>query len=193
MLRTLMMTLLLTATGPLWAITVENVDVPDVVPATADSPEMTLRGASVRRVYGFVEVYVGALYLKNSTLEDKEIIRVDDPRRMVFYVTSERVSARRFTNAIQEGLAINITTGEMAAMSERVNQLVSLFDHKFVEGTVGYIEWVPDLQESRIVIDDTVRGSVPGKDLNDALLKIWIGDHPVSERFKEEVLGHRDS
>jgi len=25
------------------------------------------------------------------------------------------------------------------------------------------------------------------------LLKIWIGDHPVSERFKEEVLGHRDS
>ncbi|MCA6058442.1 MULTISPECIES: chalcone isomerase family protein [Oceanospirillaceae] len=193
MLRTLMMTLLLTATGPLWAITVENVDVPDVVPATADSPEMTLRGASVRRVYGFVEVYVGALYLKNSALEDKEIIRVDDPRRMVFYVTSERVSARRFTNAIQEGLAINITTGEMAAMSERVNQLVSLFDHKFVEGTVGYIEWVPDLQESRIVIDDTVRGSVPGKDLNDALLKIWIGDHPVSERFKEEVLGHRDS
>jgi hypothetical protein len=188
-----MMTLLLTATGPLWAITVENVDVPDVVPATADSPEMTLRGASVRRVYGFVEVYVGALYLKNSALEDKEIIRVDDPRRMVFYVTSERVSARRFTNAIQEGLAINITTGEMAAMSERVNQLVSLFDHKFVEGTVGYIEWVPDLQESRIVIDDTVRGSVPGKDLNDALLKIWIGDHPVSERFKEEVLGHRDS
>lgn len=193
MLRTLMMTLLLTATGPLWAITVENVEVPDVVPATADSPEMTLRGASVRRVYGFVEVYVGALYLKNSALEDKEIIRVDDPRRMVFYVTSERVSARRFTNAIQEGLAINITTGEMAAMSERVNQLVSLFDHKFVEGTVGYIEWVPDLQESRIVIDDTVRGSVPGKDLNDALLKIWIGDHPVSERFKEEVLGHRDS
>ena len=193
MLRTLMTTLLLTATGPLWAITVENVDVPDVVPATADSPEMTLRGASVRRVYGFVEVYVGALYLKNSALEDKEIIRVDDPRRMVFYVTSERVSARRFTNAIQEGLAINITTGEMAAMSERVNQLVSLFDHKFVEGTVGYIEWVPDLQESRIVIDDTVRGSVPGKDLNDALLKIWIGDHPVSERFKEEVLGHRDS
>ncbi|MCT7358478.1 MAG: hypothetical protein COB09_09035 [Thalassobium sp.] len=193
MLRTLMMTLLLTAAAPLWAITVENVDVPEVVPATADSPEMTLRGASVRRVYGFVEVYVGALYLKNSALEDKEVIRVDDPRRMVFYVTSERVSARRFTNAIQEGLAINITTGEMAAMSERVNQLVSLFDHKFVEGTVGYIEWVPDLQESRIVIDDTVRGSVPGKDLNDALLKIWIGDHPVSERFKEEVLGHRDS
>lgn len=193
MLRTLMMTLLLTAAAPLWAITVENVDVPEVVPATADSPEMTLRGASVRRVYGFVEVYVGALYLKNSALEDKEVIRVDDPRRMVFYVTSERVSARRFTNAIQEGLAINITTGEMAAMSERVNQLVSLFDHKFVEGTVGYIEWVPELQESRIVIDDTVRGSVPGKDLNDALLKIWIGDHPVSERFKEEVLGHRDS
>lgn len=193
MLRTLMMTLLLTTALPLWAITIENVDVPEVVPATADSPEMILRGASVRRVYGFVEVYVGALYLTNNAFDDKEIIRLDDPRRMVFYVTSERVSARRFTNAIQEGLAINISKDEMAAMSERVNQLVSLFDHKFVAGTVGYIEWVPDLQESRIVIDNSVRGTVPGKDLNDALLKIWIGDHPVSERFKEEVLGHRDS
>ncbi len=193
MLRTLFITLLFTAAAPLWAITVENVDVPEIVAATSDSPEMTLRGASVRRVYGFVEVYVGALYLQNNALEEQEIIRVDEPRRMVFYVTSERVSARRFTNAIQEGLAINISKDEMAAMADRVSQLVNLFDHKFVEGTVGYIEWVPDTQESRIVIDDTVRGSVPGKDLNDALLKIWIGDHPVSERFKEEVLGHSNS
>ncbi|MCD8523983.1 MAG: chalcone isomerase family protein [Saccharospirillaceae bacterium] len=192
MLRTLLMTLLLATVTPLCALTVENIDIPQVTPATADSPEMTLRGASVRRVYGFVEVYVGALYLQNGPLEEQEIIRADEARRMVFYVTSERVSARRFTNAIQEGLAINISKDEMAAMSERVSQLVSLFDHKFVAGTVGYIEWVPDQQVSRIVIDDSVRGTVPGKDLNDALLKIWIGDHPVSERFKEEVLGRNN-
>lgn len=193
MLRTLLLTLLLAASGHLWAITVENVNVPELLPATASTPELTLRGASVRRVYGFVEVYVGALYLQDNTIPDDEVVRVDNSRRMVFYLTSERVSARRFTNAIQEGLAINITKGEMAAMNSRVAQLVSLFDHRFVAGTVGYIEWVPDEQVSRIVIDDKVRGTVPGKDLNDALLKIWIGDHPVSERFKEEVLGHRDS
>ena len=48
---------------------------------------------------------------------------------------------------------------------------------------------VPSEQVSRIVINGIVRGSVPGKDLNDALLRIWVGEHPVSDRFKQQVLG----
>lgn len=193
MLRALLFALLTACTSQLQALSVYDIDVPDISPATADSPEMTLRGASVRRLYGFVKVYVGALYLQDNSLTDDQIIAADSARRMVFYVTSERVSARRFTNAIQEGLAINVSKEQMASMSDRVNKLTSLFDHKFVEGTIGYIEWVPEAQHSRIVIDGRVRGSVDGKDLNDALLKIWLGEHPVSERFRHEVLGHRDS
>ncbi len=192
MLRILLFTLISLLWLPAQAITVSDIDVPDISPATASSPEMLLRGASVRRVYGFVKVYVGALYLQDNSITDDLIVSTDNARRMVFYVTSARVSARRFTNAIQDGLSINISKEQMLAMSDRVEKLVSLFDHKFVEGTVGYIEWVPAGQYSRIVIDGQERGTVPGKDLNDALLKIWIGEHPVSERFREQVLGHRD-
>jgi len=192
MIRSLLLSFLLTVAFSAQSLTVEDVEVPEILPATKDSPELHLRGASVRRVYGFVEVYVGALYVADNTLTDDQIIDSDVARRMTFYVTSSRVSARRFTNAIQDGLSINVSKEKMAELSEGLEQLVSLFDHKFVEGTVGFIEWHPESQSTVIAIDGNVRGSIPGKDLNDSLLKIWIGEKPVSERFKKEVLGHAD-
>lgn len=191
MIRSLLLSFLLMGALQAQALTLEGVDVPELLPATKDSPELHMRGASIRRVYGFVEVYVGALYIGDNTLADEQIIDADVARRMTFYVTSSRVSARRFTNAIQDGLSINVSKEKMEELSERLEQLVSLFDHKFVEGTVGYIEWHPESQSTIIAIDGNVRGSIPGKDLNDSLLKIWIGEKPVSERFKKEVLGHR--
>ncbi|MCA6063343.1 chalcone isomerase family protein [Thalassolituus marinus] len=191
MIRSLLLSFLLMWALQAQALTLEGVDVPELLPATKDSPELHMRGASIRRVYGFVEVYVGALYIGDNTLADEQIIDADVARRMTFYVTSSRVSARRFTNAIQDGLSINVSKEKMEELSERLEQLVSLFDHKFVEGTVGYIEWHPESQSTIIAIDGNVRGSIPGKDLNDSLLKIWIGEKPVSERFKKEVLGHR--
>jgi hypothetical protein len=191
MIRSLLLSFLLMGALQAQALTLEGVDVPELLPATKDSPELHMRGASIRRVYGFVEVYVGALYIGDNTLADEQIIDADIARRMTFYVTSSRVSARRFTNAIQDGLSINVSKEKMEELSERLEKLVSLFDHKFVEGTVGYIEWHPESQSTIIAIDGNVRGSIPGKDLNDSLLKIWIGEKPVSERFKKEVLGHR--
>ena len=174
------------------AVTIKGIDIPEIIPANKDNPETNMRGAAIRKVYGFVESYVGVLYVADSGLDDEQIVDADIARRMTFYVTSSRVSARRFTNAIHDGLSINISKQEMAELDDSLQQLTNLFDHKFVEGTVGYIEWVPEMQETRIAIDGQVRGAVKGKKLNDALLKIWIGDHPVSERFKQQVLGHED-
>ena len=192
MIRSILLTILLTTVAQANALILKDIEIPSILPATKDSPELQMRGASIRKVYGFVESYVGVLYVADNNLSDEQIIPADVSRRMTFYVTSSRVSARRFTNAIHEGLSINVSKEQMDAMSDRLAQLVALFDHKFVEGTIGYIEWVPEQQVTRITIDGKVRGTVAGKDLNDALLAIWIGDHPVSERFKEEVLGHRD-
>lgn len=188
-LTTLILGTLLGLYMPAQALTLHDMDFPEQLEATADSPELFLRGAAVRRVYGMVDTYVGLLYTADNNLSHDELISADKARRMVFHVTSSRVSARRFTNAIEEGLALNISEEDMQAIAPRVQELTQLFNHRFVEGTVGSIEWVPAAQHSRIVIDGEVRGTVPGKDLNDALLRIWIGERPVSERFKREVLG----
>ena len=182
--------LTLTVAFPTNALVIHELEITEVVPATAQHAEMQLKGASVRRAYGIVDTYVGVLYVADPNLSDEKLISADAARRMVFHVVSSRVSARRFTNAINEGLSINIDRETMKTIKPRVDKLVSLFDHKFVEGTIGYIQWNPEQQQSHIVIDGVEKGTVKGKDLNDAMLKIWIGEQPVSERFKAEVLGH---
>lgn len=171
------------------AITIFKLDFPDLHQATELSPELYLRGASVRKVYGIVNTYVGLLYVADKNLAPEDIVESDVSRRMEFHLISNRVTSRRFINVIEEGLALNTTREQMVAIEPRLLKLFELFDYKFVKGTVGFIEWVPSEQVSRIVINGIVRGSVPGKDLNDALLRIWVGEHPVSDRFKQQVLG----
>lgn len=191
-MRTLLpflLTSLLILSGPVQARTLLDMEFPEVIAATDSSPELHLLGASVRRIYGMVETYVGLLYVADKDLQASSLPEADVARRMVFHVTSSRVSTRRFANAMEEGLVVNVSEAEMQQLAGRIQDLLRMFDHKFTNGTVGYIEWVPSEQHSRIVLDGELRGTIPGKDMNDAILKIWIGERPVSERFKREVLG----
>lgn len=170
-------------------VTVFGQDFPTKLLATTTSPELYLQGASVRKVYGIVNTYVGLLYVGEKKIQADQIVAADITRRMEFHLLSNRVTSRRFVNVIEEGLALNTTREEMEQIEPRVQQLFKLFDYKFMKGTIGWIEWVPEEQVSRVVINGEIKGAVPGKDLSDALLRIWIGDHPVSERFKREVSG----
>lgn len=178
--------------APLQALVIEGIEIREVIPATSTAPEMHLKGASMRRAYAIVDTYIGELYVEDTSLSAEQLVEADKSRRMVFHVVSSRVSARRFTSAINDGLSINLTEEQMTLIKDRVDKLVHLFDYKFVEGTIGHIQWYPEEKVSRIVIDGVEKGAVPGKDLNDAMLKIWIGEHPVSERFKRQVLGEKE-
>lgn len=170
-------------------LTLEEVEFSEQLAATKHSPELFLRGAGLRKVYGIVKTYVGLLYVADQSLAADQIVTADVAKRMEFRLISNRVTAKRFVNVIEEGLALNTTREEMIAIEPRVQKLFKLFDYKFVKGTIGWIEWVPSEQVSRVVINGEIRGSVPGKDLSDALLRIWVGNHPVSEDFKQHVLG----
>ena len=143
MIRSLLLSFLLMWALQAQALTLEGVDVPELLPATKDSPELHMRGASIRRVYGFVEVYVGALYIGDNTLADEQIIDADVARRMTFYVTSSRVSARRFTNAIQDGLSINVSKEKMEERgSSSVTKAVEKDVVQAIESTsVAFEKW----------------------------------------------------
>ena len=42
---------------------------------------------------------------------------------------------------------------------------------------------------SRIMLDEKEMGRIEGIDFNRALLKIWLGKHPVQSSLKKQVLG----
>ena len=189
MKKTLLIVLLAFLSPLTHAVMIGEIDVPDVLPRTSDTPELQLNGASMRILYGVVDTYVGQLYLEEKSTDPETILQSNTARRMVFQSVMKRVSGRRMATALYEAMHLNTTQEEAARLEERLQDVIRMFDTRMKKGESGYIEWVPEKQTSKIVIRDEVRGYVPGKDLNDAILRIWIGENPVSQTFKQHVLG----
>jgi hypothetical protein len=42
---------------------------------------------------------------------------------------------------------------------------------------------------TKVGLDGTERGSIQGTAFNEALMKIWIGEHPVQDDLKKAMLG----
>jgi hypothetical protein len=170
------------------ALTIDGYEIPQIIPATSQHAELKLNGASMRILYGVVDTYIGKLYVENPVTDAAAIIAADEYKRMVFQVALKRVSGRRMATALYEALQLNTTREEANRLETRILQIVEMFDVRLKKGEVGYIEWVPG-KGSRVVVAGEEKGIIPGKDLNDAILRIWIGDNPVGETFKRQVLG----
>lgn len=173
---------------PSMALTIDGYEIPQIIPATSKHAELKLNGASMRILYGVVDTYIGKLYVENPVTDAAAIIAADEYKRMVFQVALKRVSGRRMATALYEALQLNTTREEASRLESRILQIVEMFDVRLRKGEVGYIEWVPGMG-SRVVVAGEEKGIIPGKDLNDAILRIWIGDNPVGETFKRQVLG----
>ena len=170
------------------ALTIDGYEIPQIIPATSDHAELRLNGASMRILYGVVDTYIGKLYVENPTTDPDALIAADEYKRMVYKVVLKRVSGRRIAKAMYDALQLNVTQYEAIQLEERLDQLVTMFDSSLKKGEESYLEWVPS-EGSRIVLNGTVKGIIPGKDFYDAILKIWIGDNPVGGTFKRQVLG----
>ncbi|MBL4799248.1 MAG: chalcone isomerase family protein [Oleispira sp.] len=170
------------------ALTIDGHEIPQLIPATSEHAELRLNGASMRILYGVVDTYIGKLYVENPRTDADELIAANEYKRMVFQIVMKRISGRRIAKAMYDALQVNLTNEEAMLLETRLQLLVSMFDGSLKRGQESYIEWVPD-KGTRIVSNGEVKGIIPGKDLYDAILKIWIGDNPVGSRFKKQVLG----
>jgi hypothetical protein len=170
------------------ALTIDGYEIPQVIPATSDHAELKLNGASMRVVYGVVDSYIGKLYLEHPVTDEKALVEVNEFKRMTFQVVMKRISGRRMAKAMYDALQLNLSAEEAANLEARLQNMVDMFDGSLRKGQEGYIEWVPGIG-SRIVIKGEVKGIIPGKDLNDAILNIWVGDNPVGATFKRQILG----
>lgn len=172
------------------ALEIEGVDIPQDITVFYGNKLLGLKGAAVRTSYGKVKTYVGALYLEDIKLTEHEIFdRKDLSRKQTFYILSDRISPRRFKKFIVDGLSLNVSEAEFKEMHLRVKKLTDLLGDKFNAGSIIQFEWVPDEKVSIVIIDGTLKGEVAGYDLNSAILKLWIGNNPVSRSLKDSFLG----
>lgn len=169
---------------------IEGFEFPEVIPANSDHPELRLNGAAIRNYYYMVDTYVGLMYLENPGPIAETIVNDDGYKRMIYHILMKRVSGRRIAKALYEAMQLNVSREEAELLDERLHQLVKMFDTKMVKGDAGVLDYIPG-KGTQVTISGKVKGIIPGKDFYDALMKIWVGEHPVSQAFKEDILDYQ--
>jgi len=165
-----------------------GVALPDSVQLSKDGPRLQLVGAGVFR-FLFIRYYVCGLYLLSGVRQADAILAADSPRRLAL-VALRGISAFEFLWGLDRGLSDNLNEAErklLASDLEQVRQTIRAIGGIEAGARVA-LDYLP-ASGVRILIDDVARGTtLPGKALADALLKVWIGEHPLDRALKESLL-----
>ena len=174
------------------AAVVSDVDVAEQITVSPSETKLHLNGAALRKMYFLVDVYVGGLYLEETSQDPDIIIASNTYKRMMFHVLLKRVSARRIANALNEALIINLTKDEHESLKPTIDRFLSLFDNRrFHKGDEAILDYLPG-KGTLVRIPGREDTLLEGKAFYDALLKVWIGLQPVSNDFKAQILGFLD-
>ncbi len=171
-----------------YALNVSDVELTNTLEADIQHPEMQLNGASLRELYLLIDTYVGALYLEETSQSPQQIINSEQHKRMVFHVLMKRVSARRLSNALHEALVLNISAQQHKDLQHELDTMVGFFEGKIRKGEEAIFHYTPG-KGTQVSVSGKVKGIIPGKDFFSAMLKVWIGQNPVTRVFKEQILG----
>jgi chalcone isomerase-like protein len=166
------------------ALDVEGVKLADRT--TVGGRELVLNGAGVRKRAIF-KVYVGSLYVPAKATSLEQVL-AGQPRRIQLNLLRD-LSADQLVGALMDGLKQNLAPAELAAISTQTGELAAIMKSfgEAKEGSVVTLDFVDDA--TKIGLDGTARGSIDGAAFNDALTRIWIGEHPAQADLKKAMLG----
>lgn len=185
---TLLLTIALAVgTPPAAAREVGGIELAEQAPAYAGGPTLRLNGAGVRRKF-FVAVYAAGLYLPTPTRDASQVLAMDGPRLVVMRFLHREVPRDKLVAAWNEGFAANQDPSTLATLQARIDRFNAMFE-TLREGDTVELAFDPARKTTRVSINGTSRGEVPGADFGAALLRIWLGPSPVSDDLKAALLG----
>jgi hypothetical protein len=180
--------LLLFFSAPVPARDVGGVNVPDSLTLQGEKNSLVLNGAGYRKKF-FIKVYVGALYLAQPMTQAEAVLGASSARAMLMYFVHE-VGTEKLASAWKEGVLANSTTAEARNFQSRIDQLNGMM--RDMKPNDALRLEMPANGETRVFINDTLRGSVMGADFQRALLRVWLGPEPADASLKRAVLGEKD-
>jgi hypothetical protein len=169
-----------------YALTIEGVEVPEQITQPVSNKVLVLNGAGVRSKFVF-SIYVGALYLTQKHNSVNAILNSEAANRVTMSFIYDEVEREKLVNAWQEGFEDNSTETQMQSLQQRLNEFNQLF-RTVTRGDVIVLDYVPGKGTS-VSINNELQGSVQGRDFNQALLKVWLGDEPADDDLKDAMLG----
>ncbi len=178
--------LVLLAASPSATAEIEDVTFPDEV--RSEAGVLPLYGLGLLRYRVLFRGYVGGLYLP----EGVEATRLfeDVPKALELYYFWD-IEGRFFGEAADDILARSLPPDRFAALRGRLDQLHALY-RDVEEGDRYRLTYSPGVGTT-LALNGEVLGTIPGADFASDYFGIWLGDEPLNESFRDQMLRGRSS
>ena len=148
---------------------------------------LQLNGAGIRSKL-FVKVYVGALYLSESSNSAAAILAAPGAKSMQMTMLYKKVDADKITQGWSDGFEANLSESELMTLKDRLQTFNALFP-TLHQGDIVRMDYAPDVG-TQLSINGKQLGTIEGADFATALLRVWIGEHPADKKLRKGLLGN---
>ena len=137
----------------------------------------------------WVDVYIQSLFLERISANSTFILDNDvDVMSIKIQITQSLVSSGKLTLNFNKGFERSAKKN-LSTLQTRIEAFKSLLVDKIVEKDVFNLVFNPKNKSVWVYKNDVLKGKIAGLDFKKALFGIWIGDDPVDETLKKELLG----
>ena len=145
---------------------------------------MSLTCVALLRYKILFKGYVAALYLGDG-IEPANVLG-DVPKRLeLSYFWS--IGGAKFGKAGDEILAQNVDPQTLARLRPRLDRLNALYQD-VKPGDRYSLTYVPGVG-TELALNDRRLGVIDGADFGSAYFRIWLGDHPLDDALRDQLLG----
>lgn len=151
--------------------------------------QLQLNGAGLRTKF-MLKVYAVGLYLPNKAATPAEVFASRGPRRIQI-ITLRELTAEQLSEALLDFMRRNQSDLELQKVQSRIDSLqqTMLGIGKVPAKTTIRLDYISG-QGTRVLVGGEQKGNdIPGEDFNQALLKIWLGEHVPQVSVREALLG----
>lgn len=178
--------LLLLSIQAVQAAEVAGVTLPEQITIPGETQTLYLNGAGIRQKF-FFDIYVASLYVTAKDDDPQRLIDADAPKRVQMDVLYRKVERDKFIEGWNEGFEANQSPRELQALHDRLQRFNGFFE-TLLKGDRVTLDYLPG-QGTSVTIKGVEKGVIPGRDFNQALLRVWLGDAPVTDSLKKALTG----
>jgi len=151
-----------------------------------DGIQMKIQGTGLLRYLGFIKAYVGALYFEEgNSVED---VLSDKPKRLeVEYFHA--LKGEDFGISTNKVIAKNTDALTLEKIRPQIDYHNSLYED-VQPGDRYSLTYIPG-RGTELALNGKTKGIIKGADFASALFSMWLGEFPMNEPFKKQLLGLR--
>lgn len=170
------------------AVDVAGVNFPDQV--RLGDAELVLNGAGIRAKFIF-KVYAMGIYVAEKKRSTAELMAAKGAKRIQIVCLRE-LPAEDFAKALVAGIQKNYADSAYAPLKSRTETLerTILTLKSAPKGALIQLDWLPATGTRLLFNGDKLGEDYPGEDFYQALLAIWLGEHPAAQDLKDALLGN---